>query len=419
MDDKNFEKENSMEVMIRREEAPATFRKYLKTVITAILMAAVLITAGVFVINKKAGVEAKQSSFKLTTFDYVITSPTKEQITEFSVNASVEKIFPCYNFEITANGGFRFPVLMCDSLDGYEVSLFNGDTCISGKADATGIMLDETAAKRLQVKVGDKVSFSMKGKTVSLKVAGIYMASTYNGLNKGLGLAVFTDEMKALYEKEITYKLAFIDAKDTAACRTMLDGYIPLGELISEATFIADRKTQDNPTTDAYDAWEAAVKADYLAYKTSFMSGDYSSAVQEKALFMQDVQDQIETRDSDVTYISVILGVASFIAYAALGILFIYMNKRDDEISLMEGVPHSKMLKEYMCANVFGALLVSVVTGLSLTVVAAMKHHLAACLPIVLLSALPILPAALVVAFFANNYLNKMYSVHIDRAEKG
>lgn len=414
MDNKNFETENSTEAIIVYGEKSGAFKKYLKTVVTAILMAAILITAGIFVINKKAAVEGKQSSFKLTTFDYVINSPTKDQVTEFSANSAVEKIFPCYLFEISANGGFRFPVLMCDSLDGYEVSLFNEDTCISGKADASGIMLDKTAAEKMKVNVGDSVSFAMGGRTVSLKVSGIYMASTYNGLNKGLGLAVFTDEMKSYFKNEITYKKAFIDAKDVAACGTMLNGYIPYGDLISEAAYIENEK-KNKPSNVEYSAWEATVKADYLTLKENFEKGSHTAAVEVKSAFMQDVLDQVETRDTDVTYISVILGVASFIAYAALGILFIYMNKRDDEISLREGVPHSKMFKEYMYTNTFGALFVAAVTGIVLLAVAAMKHHLAACLPIVLLSALPILPAALIVALFAKTYLDKMYSVQIDR----
>ena len=416
MDNKNFETENSMEVMIRREEKSGAFRKYLKTAVTAILMAAILITAGIFVINKKAGVESKQSSFKLTTFDYVINSPTKEQVTEFSSNPAVEKIFPCYLFEISANGGFRFPLLMCDSLDGYEVSLFNEDTCISGKADASGIMLDKTAAEKMQLKVGDSVSFAMGGRTVSLKVSGIYMASTYNGLNKGLGLAVFTEEMKSYFKNEITYKKAFIDAKDVSACGEMLKGYIPYGDLISEAAYIENEK-KNKPSDVEYSAWEATAKADYLTLKEKFEKGSHTAAVEIKSAFMQDVLDQVETRDSDVTYISVILGIASFIAYAALGILFIYMNKRDDEISLREGVPHSKMFKEYMYTNAFGALFVALVTGAALLAVAAMKHHLAACLPIVLLSALPVLPAALIAIIFAKGYLNRLYSVNINRAE--
>lgn len=414
MDNKSFETENSTEAIIVYGEKSGAFKKYLKTVVTAILMAAILITAGIFVINKKAAVEGKQSSFKLTTFDYVINSPTKDQVTEFSANSAVEKIFPCYLFEISANGGFRFPVLMCDSLDGYEVSLFNEDTCISGKADASGIMLDKTAAEKMKVKVGDSVSFAMGGRTVSLKISGIYMASTYNGLNKGLGLAVFTDEMKSYFKNEITYKKAFIDAKDVAACGTMLNGYIPYGDLISEAAYIENEK-KNKPSNVEYSAWEATVKADYLTLKENFEKGSHTAAVEVKSAFMQDVLDQVETRDSDVTYISVILGVASFIAYAALGILFIYMNKRDDEISLREGVPHSKMFKEYMYTNTFGALFVAAVTGIVLLAVAAMKHHLAACLPIVLLSALPVLPAALIVALFAKTYLDKMYSVQIDR----
>ncbi len=417
MDDKNFETEASMEVMIRREENSSAFRKYLKTVVTAILMAAILITTGIFAIDKKARIEAKQSSFKLTSFDFAINTPSKKHITEFSQNPAVEKIFPCYLFEISANGGFRFPVLMCDSLDGHEITFFNEKTCISGKADANGIMLDKTAAERMKLSVGDTVSFIMGGRNVSLKVSGIYMASTYNGLNKGLGLAVFTDEMKSYFKNEITYKKAFIDAKDIAACTEMLKGYDPLSGLVSEETYISNQKELDNPSAEHYAEWEATTKKEYERLKQEIQKSKDTGAVETKSVFMADVIDSIETRNEASVYDSIIVGIASFIAYAALGILFIYMNKRDDEISLREGVPHSKMLKEYMFANAVGAIGVTVVTGVVLLAVAAMKHHLAACLPIVLLSALPILPAALVVAIFAKTYLDKMYSVHIDRSE--
>ena len=396
MEEKTLVPVEPKELVPTHSDKTGFMRKYLKTIITVILLAAILITSGIYVIDRKAEIEGKQSSFKLTTFDYVITSPTKAQVEEFSANPAVSKIFPCYNFEITANGGYRFPVLMCDSLEGYEISLFNEDTCVSGKVDASGIMLDETAAERLNVKVGDSVSFAMGGKAVSLKVSGIYMASTYNGLNKGLGLAVFTPEMKTYFPKEITYKLAFIDAADTAACQTMLNGYIPMGELVPEADYTGPN---------------------YADYKDKFLKGDHSIAVQVKANYMKDVVDQIETRDSDVTYISVILGIASFIAYAALGIVFICMNRRDDEISLAEGVPHSKMLKEYMLSNTVGALFVAVVTGVVLLIVAAVKNHFMPCLPIVLLSALPILPAAIVVALFAKSYLGKLYAVGVDRGD--
>lgn len=367
----------STSVTVRREENGSFFRRFFKIILTAIILTAVLIGEGAYVIDRKAKIEAKQSSFKLTDFDFAINSPSREQIAELSEEPSVNKIFPCYIFNVNVSG-YNFFVLMGDSLDNYETSLFNEKTCISGKADPSGIMLDKYAAEKLNVKVGDTVSFVMKGNPVSLKVSGIYMTSTYSGLNKGLGLAVFTDEMKSYYgqTEDGDYDKAFVDAKDVAACDVLLQSYVPLG-----GNHISLNKI----------------------------------AVERKSVFMQDITDQIETRDSDITYVSAILGVASFIAYALLGILFVYMNKRDDEISLREGVPHSRMLKEYLLSNLIGALFVAVVTGAVLTVVAASKHYLAACLPIVMLSALPVLPAAAVVAVFTKIYLDKLYSVHIDR----
>lgn len=414
MEEKNFE--NKVPVQYSGGRGDGFVRKYLKTVVTVLLLTAILITSGVYVIDKKVSIESKQSSYKLTTFDYVITAPNTSQVEEFSKNAAVNKLFPCYSFSpLAANGGATFALLMCDSLENYEISLFNEDTCISGKADASGIMLDETAAKKLNVKVGDDVNFALGGVPVSLKVSGIYMASTYNGLSKGLGLAVFTEQMKSYFDKTISYNLAFIDAKDTAGCAAMLKGYIPYGEFISEADYIEKQKNNMPEKEEEYAAWETAIKQDYLEELGKFESKPHPNAVQAKSVYMKDVMDQIETRESDVTYISVILGIASFVAYAAFGILFIYMNKRDDEISLMEGVPHSKMLREYMLTNTVGALFVTVVTGVVLIFAAMGMHYLVPCLPIVLVSALPILPSAAIVAIFARAHLVKMYRVHIGR----
>ncbi len=387
-------------------------RKHLIMIVTVILAIAALIPSGIYVIAKKSAIEAKQSSFKLTTFEYVIASPTKEQVDGFSKNDAVNKIFPCYNFEITAKGNYRFPVLMSDSLENYEISLFNEDTCIEGKADASGIMLDETAAERLGVKVGDSVSFVMGGRQVSLKVSGIYMASTYTGLEKGLGLAVFTDEMKSYFNKEITYKLAFIDAKDEADYEELLGSYIPYGECMSEEEYISNRKDKENcPPDMTEEAWTNGIIADYIEYKSEFERGTYDYAVQIKANYMKDVEDQIETRDSDVTYISVIFAVAVFAAYTLLAIVYVYMNKKDDEIEFFNGTPHTKLITEYLSVIISGALLVTAIVGVTLFVYASAENHLSACILPILLSSLPALPAAIIAAIFAKLHIDKIYKV--------
>ncbi len=386
------------------------FRKYLLIIIATVLIIAVLLPFGIFMINKKTGFEAKQSSYKLTSFDYVITSPTKEQVDNFAANSAVNQIFPCYNFEITANGGYRFPLLMCDSLNGYDVSLFNTDTCISGGADASGIMLDETAAKHLNVKVGDTVSFVMGGKNVSLRVSGIYMASTYRNLEKGLGLAVFTNEMKSYFADEIGYKLAFIDAEDVAQCERMLDGYIPYGECLSETAYLANRKKNESRPADMSDTeWENGMKDDYLIYKERFENTKYPYAVQVKSLFMKDAEDQFETREEDISQTSLILAIAAFAVYMLFGIVNILINQRNDDILFSYGASKSGIVSGYACAIIVFAILAAITVGATLYAVASAGNHLAVCIPLIILLAVPVLPAALITVIFATLYFNGKY----------
>lgn len=384
-------------------------KKHVLTAIAAVLMTLILTLTGAYAVNKKAELCAKQSSYKLTSFDYMITSPSREQVEELKASSAVSAVFPCYNFTVKING-YELPVLMSESLDGYGITFFNEATRISGKASAEGIMLDETAAKELNVKVGDTVSFNMGGRLFTLPVSGIYMASTYTGLSDGVGLCVFTPEMKACYTKEMTYKLAFIEADGIAECEALLNGYIPKGEFIAsygtESEYVEKQKKSGSLS-------EERIKQTYAELKASFEVRSFPYAVSVKSELMKDVNDQIAARDGDVTYVAVITGIASFIAYAVLSVIFVSINKRDDEICVRDGAEHSKMLLGYTACILGGALFISIVTGGILLALASAKHYLSACVPIICLSALPVLLGALAAMIFTALHIGRLYKVDI------
>ncbi len=398
---------------IKKEQKRIHWRKHIMSFAIVILAVAVLIPSALYVIREKSQIEEKQSSYKLTSFDFAVNTPSKEQIEEFAKNPVINQVFPCYTFEFTTTRGIKFPVLMCDSLDGYHISLFNEKTCIAGKADETGIMIDKTAATMLGVSVGDTFSVVMGGTQVDFTVSGIYMASTYQGLEKGLGLAVFTDEMKSYYTEKIKYNFAFIDAVEGQedACKELLKGYIPLGAILTEEEFI-DTVGYDIPEGEIPADLKATIEKDYAEYKANYEKGNYSTSVQIKKDLMKDVVDQVETKEDNIVSTAMLIAIATFVVYTIFGILNIALNAENDKRRRSYGVKSTGMFAWYAFSNMLCAVVIFAATGVVLFLFAANANYLSACIPLILLSTVPVFPAALIVTIFAKIYTVRIENFH-------
>ena len=352
--------------------------KWVKNIIVWILAIVGLSVSGIFTIDMKVETETKQSSYKLTDFDYVITSPSKEQVTEFRANTDVvSSIFPCYLFETTLTGSnnSKVTLLLSDQMDYYDIGLFNNDTKESGEYSVNNICLDRTAANNLGVDVGGKVSVSLAYQTFEFTVGSIYMASTYKNMDSGLALAQFSSEISAAYGKELTYNIAFVDAKDTAKCAEMLNGYVPLGNLQSEADYTAEYKSNNNcPPSMTEDEWNASIKTAYEEYKAQYMSQTFTGVVQDKAEYMKDVQDQISTTVTKINYVCVGIAVGVVVLYTLLSIVFVYSSKKDDRIDIKVG--KTNVGNAHILMSVLGAVIVAAGTGLVLTIYGAASQFL-------------------------------------------
>ncbi len=394
-----------------------TLKNYVLYILLVILTTFALVFTGFIAIQGIEENETKKSSFTLTNFDYLITSPSKDQINQFKSNTeAIDSIFPCYSFNTTlkGNSNSKTTLLLSDDMDHYETGLFNDSTKISGDFSADGICLDKTAADNLNVTVGDTVSATLAYTKFEFKVSAIYMASTYRNMDSGLALAKYSSNISNAFGKELTYNCAFIQAKDEEKCAKLLSDYIPLGLLQSKQDYIDEYKENNKkPSSMTDEEWEKSIETAYENYKSSYLKQSFTDAVQKKSDYMTDVIDQTLTQSERVRRISIVVSVAIPLIYPViLFFLTIYTNKQKDEQDENDGCfsPSS-----YYLSSIVGTILVSVITLGTLLVKANAGAFSKDCLAITLYLSLPVLIAIPIVCILIHVYSTKIKNTIIEK----
>lgn len=400
----------------------AVFRKYAIIIISALVACTIVIAAGISAVSKRAEAENRQSSYKLTEFDYVLQSPSAEQVATFKNTEGISGVFACYGFGMSLRGKKSAEmdyVFACVGLEDYEVSLFSPATCVEGGADADGIMLDERAAENLGVGLGDTVTFSLAGYGYSRKVAGIYLASTYRDMDsKGIALVSVTQEALDKFPVKVAYTHAFVAASDTEKCEAALAGYKPYGRMQSEDDYVAEYKSLNKkPANLTEEEWTDSILAAYADYKENFEKGEYPQAVQRKADYMADVADRVESTVNAANSLAAAAGAASAALLSVLGVISIILNKKNDLLRRSHGEEKPKMLGGYIAAHGVCTVLATVLSFAALAVTGTLARQFAACLPVALTASLPMLISIVPAAVAAYIYVNKIYS-SAKRAEK-
>ena len=389
------------------------------------MVIAILVSVGIVAINNQVVVEIKQSSFKLTDFEYVVRSPWRSQVAEFDKNTdAVNKTFPCTSVATVCHSESASPelhLLYTDDIDDYGISLFTEKTLVSGSFDKNGIMLDETAARKLGVSVGDEISYSIISTPVTLKVAAIYRASTYETLEDGIALVSLTDDMKAAFGKELPYTLCFIDAKDEAKCAAMLASYKPLAQVKTEAEYTEwyNEKNSKMPgTTD--EEWAELIADEYDKYfkeMTTILKTEGN--VERKSDFMEDIDDRNKTTQSKVDALTVGIAVAAAVAYSLIAVVLMFRGMRDDVILASEGAEKSHLLRTRIAVNTIFPILVTVAAAGILAGYAEGKGFLDISIPIIALCSLPVLASIPVSALASVKYVNTVYGKSESSEDKG
>ncbi len=385
------------------------------SLIISIVAIVVLAAVGINAINGIVTIEHKESSFKLTAFDYVIKSPLRSQIQALEENTeAVASTFACTELRAIVSSASSSPeliLLASENIDNYGIGLFCDATLVEGEFNREGIMLDETAAEKLKVTVGDEVSFSAKGMPVTLTVSAIYRASTYKTLEKGIGLIALTEAMKAAYGKELPHSICFIDANDEAKCAAALATYKPLAQLKTEEQFTADYKEKYEPRPGATEEeWAETIHA---AYEEYFNEGvamlDTKGSVERKSEMMEDIADRVATAKNDVDVLTIGIAIASAVAYSVLAVVILYSGMKDDIIRATQGLKKSRLVNENLITHAGMSVIVALVAFAILYAVADAKGYVNAAMPAIMLCSLPVLVAVPVSCFAAFKYANDVY----------
>ena len=371
-------------------------KKYLLNIALSVVLVAILIAAGFNAVSGQVTVEEKQSSFKLTDFDFIVRSPSNAQIADFDANnTAVKSVFPCYEFEVTCKSESTNPViriLFSDDMDDYGIGLFNEKTLVSGSFDKEGLMIDEKAAEKLRASVGDSVTLKLKGKNVTYKVAAIYRASTYDTLDEGLGLVEFTKEIADLYKdnpKKLSYTMAFMDAADEDALATSLTSYKPLGNLKLYEDFAKDYTRRPGLTDDQ---WSEFLDAEYSKYyEEAAKELKAEGNVERKSDFMADVADKIETTQHKVDALTVGIAIACAVVFALVSAVILYLGKNNDLILAREGAEKSHIAREKLAVSLASTLFVALVSFGVLFGFASAKGFVNETIGAVMLCSLPVL----------------------------
>lgn len=393
-------------------------RKILLNVVVALITAVILIAVGVNAINGVVTVEKKESSFKLTDFDYVIKLPWRSQIDELVRTEAIDYIFPCTELSALVRTEddhvTDIKLLASDRMDCFNIGLFNDKTLVAGAYDKNGMMLDETAAEKLHVSVGDSVQFNFIGTPLTYTVCAIYRASTYRTLEDGIGVIAMTDAMKAIYGKEPAYSFCFVDANDKAACGTLLSSYIPMGLIKTEAEFTKEYKTKYEKTPGLSDAeWDVRIAELYVGYLTdeirNMASLDLTAYVQDKAVMMEDVQDRLETTKNSVDMLTVGIAIAAAVAYSAIAVVLLFLSTNDDVLLAKQGAERSHIMQRKLVIYIASPALVAAVTFAALYAYAEMKGFAFASLGVIALCSLPVLASVPVSCVAIAKYVDRVF----------
>lgn len=374
-------------------------KRFIKHLILTIVLTVGLCALGTFAISIKENNIVKQNSYEFTEFSYVILNPSKNQIEEFkSDKEAVKAIFPVYNFSanMVGNNPNKINLLLSDQLQEYEIGLFNSKNIISGSFDESGIMLDQFAANKLGVKVGENVSTSLGHTNFTFEVKAIYLATNYRGFDSGVALANFSSAIKEAFGRELSYDYAFISTDNDAACKTLLKDYIPLGSLKSEAQFIKEAKESSTcPPGISDEEWTEALKQEYQTYKDEYLKRDYSDSIQDKSLLKQDVVDQVRNGEQRIILICVASIVGAIIVYSSLFIVFCFTNTNYDVLKHQEG--ERNIESKYIVSSILLSFLFAFLSAGFLSIIGMTKHFFTSYIGIIVCFSLPFIISLIII----------------------
>jgi hypothetical protein len=259
--------------------------KYKKYILLLFILTFTLIVSLVAIsrINNLYNVEIDKSTFTDTSFDIKLNSPSLEQIEVFKSSKDVEDILPLYLFELDllGNNRRRMNLMFYESLESYDIGFFNEDRLLEGEFSSDGLLLDSIAAKKLNVSVGDNVSFGLNNEIFVTKVIGIFVHLNYPLLDDGLGFLFWSEDYKNAFPFTIKPQLALVKLNDINT--NIFNNYKPLALLRTLNEFIEQQSiTNPKPSYYTQEEWDELLTNTYEIYESNFLNQTYTTSVEYK-----------------------------------------------------------------------------------------------------------------------------------------
>ena len=321
-----------------------TLLHYLKYLILAIVLIALLIGLGSRIINNTSDMELKKSTYTRTTFNYHISSPDKNQVAWLEGDDSVKTVFPYYAYSKAFSKNDKIMLLASDRMDSHDASLLTEGTLIEGEFDKSGAMLDKTAANALGVSVGDKITFTLLGKKITKTVSAIYLPSTFDIFEKGIVSIELPSDIN-----NNAYSGAFIVANDADALATLLDGYAGEGNVAYSYEDYKKSFCGNKLPTQSDEDFEKICKDKYEAYRNEILDSarrDKGQVVDKMEAYSL-LEEKILTTEKKTSNLKSLTAISSFVIFVIASIVFSVTNISNDGIRRDSGMRAIKMWLSY------------------------------------------------------------------------
>ena len=378
-----------------------------------IVAGALLLVGGAMSVETNIAIDQATSTFTKSTFDYIVVSPDNDQVATFTANTeAVSAIFPTYHYESTLTGASsaKLHLLLSDRMADYDISFFNPKRIVKGEYKEDGLMLDEVAAQKLGAQVGSSVSFTLGASKFALSVSAIYSAVNYQTMSTGIAMAKFTPAMANSWGEgkgPKTYELAFIAAKDITKCIQMLQGYKPMGQLMTYEEYKTEWAALRQPGEYTDEEWEAKMETGYAAMKSNFLKQDFVNAVQAKAVYMQGAEDTVSTRKDRGFQLTMLFSILVPLALAGGLIAFDFLGRNRDEAEKTNGKTKEILRKTIIIFDLIAVGAALVVSLGGTLIYSAVRGHIF--VDSLLVYSLPVLVALAIAIPVGMVYSNLVY----------
>lgn len=213
--------------------------------ITALLFLGILVV-GAYFLSQYFDVK-KNYNIKETSVDFIISAPSKDQVSEISALPYVDSIVPYAFRSIEVSGNNKIietNLYIIENGNDLSSTVFSEKLVVkkTNSNPENALYISQDFAKSSKLNLNDTVDLSIEGNSVKFQIAGIYK-SDYRNVG-GTLIAVLSDDVNSALGGTYRYNGAYVCSNDVNKTRDYLEDYQPLGDLRSREEFSSDEAYQ-------------------------------------------------------------------------------------------------------------------------------------------------------------------------------